>query len=60
MTSGTQGRAYAVTLQTEATDQLAIQGTFLIFHLWARVLFDFGASQFLYCCILCESIGLRG
>ena len=42
-TSGTQGHVYTVTPQTEATDQLVIQGTFLFFRLWARVLFDSGS-----------------
>ena len=44
-TSGAQGRVYAVTPQTEAADQSVIQGTFLLFRLWARVLFDLGASH---------------
>ena len=38
--SGAQGHVYAVTPQTEAADQSVIQGTFLLFRLWARVLFD--------------------
>ena len=44
-TSGVQGRVYAVTLQAESVDQPAIQGTFLLSRLWARVLFDSGASH---------------
>ena len=36
---------YAITPQTEIADQSVIQGTFLLFHLWARVLFDSGASH---------------
>ena len=44
-TSGAQGCVYAVTPQTEAVDQSMIQGTFLLFRLWARVLFDSGASH---------------
>ena len=44
-TSGVQGRVYAVTPQAESADQPAIQGTFLLSHLWARVLFDSGASH---------------
>ena len=36
-TSGTQGRVYAVTPQTEVADSSMIQGTFLIFLLWASV-----------------------
>ena len=43
-TSGTQGLVYAITPQTELVYQLVIQGTFLLFRLWARVLFDYGAS----------------
>ena len=44
-TSGVQGRVYAVTQQAESADQPAIQGTFLLSRLWARVLFDYGASH---------------
>ena len=44
-TSGVQGRAYAVTQQAESADQPVIQGTFLLSRLWARVLFDSGASH---------------
>ena len=44
-TSRTQGHVYAITPQTELADQSVIQGTFLLFHLWARVLFDSGASH---------------
>ena len=42
-TSGVQGRVYAITPQAELADQPVIQGTFLLSHLWARVLFDSGA-----------------
>ena len=42
---GTKGRVYAITPQTEIADQSIIQGTFFHFHLWARVLFDSGASH---------------
>ena len=44
-TSGVQGRVYAVTPQAESADQSVIQGTFLLYRLWARVLFDSGASH---------------
>ena len=44
-TSGVQRRVYAITPQAESTDQLVIQGTFLLSRLWARVFFDFGASH---------------
>ena len=38
-----QGCVYAVTPQAESADQYVIQGTFLLSHLWVRVLFDPGA-----------------
>ena len=44
-TSGAQGRVFAITLQAEAADRSVIHGTFLLFLLWARVLFDSGASH---------------
>ena len=43
--SGVQGRVYAITPPAESANQLVIQGTFLLSHLWARVLFDSGASH---------------
>ena len=44
-TSGVQGLVYAVTPQAESVDQPVIQVTFLLSRLWARVLFDSGASH---------------
>ena len=44
-TSGVQGHVYSITPPTESADQLVIQGTFLLSSLWARVLFDYGASH---------------
>ena len=44
-TSGVQGRVYAITPPAESADQPVIQGTFLLSHLWARVLFDSDASH---------------
>ena len=44
-TSRVQGRVYAITPPAESADQLVIQGTFLLSCLWARVLFDSGASH---------------
>ena len=38
-TSGIQGCVYAIIPPTEPTDQSAIQGMFLLSHLWARVFF---------------------
>ena len=44
-TSGAQGRVFSITQQAGAADQSVIQGTFLLFRLWARVLFDSRASH---------------
>ena len=44
-TSGVQGRVYAITPPAESSDQPVIQGMFFLSRLWARVLFDFGASH---------------
>ena len=44
-TSWVQGHVYVVTSPTEPAKQLVIQSTFLLSHLWAGVLFDFGASH---------------
>ena len=44
-TSGVQGCVYAITPQVESADQPVKQGTFLLSRLWARVLFDYGASH---------------
>ena len=41
-TSGSQGRVYAITPQTELANQSDIQGMFLLCLLGARVLFDSG------------------
>ena len=40
-----QGRVYGITPPVESTDQPVIHGTFLLSRLWARVLFDSGASH---------------
>ena len=44
-TSMTQGCVYAITPQAELADHSVIQGTFLLSHLWTRVLFDSSASH---------------
>ena len=44
-TSRVQGCVYVVTPQAESADQPVIQGTFFLSRLWARVLFDSGASH---------------
>ena len=58
-TSGTQGRVYAVTPQTEAADQSVIQGTFLLFCLWARVLFDSSALHSFIAASCVRGLGLE-
>ena len=44
-TSGVKGRVYAITPPAESANQQVIQGTFLLYRVWARVLFDSGASH---------------
>ena len=44
-TSGVQGHVYAITPPIESADQPVIKGMFLLSRLWARVLFDSGASH---------------
>ena len=58
-TSEVQGRVYAVTLQAESTDQPVIQGTFLLSRLWARVLFDSGASHSFIAASVVMELGLE-
>ena len=58
-TSGTQGRAYAIAPQTELIDQSVIQGTFLLFLLWEKVLFDFGASHSFNAASCVKNLGLK-
>ena len=58
-TSGTQGRVYAITPQTKIADQSVIQGMFLFSHLWARVLFDCGASHWFITASCVNVLGLK-
>ena len=58
-TSGTQGRVYAITPQTEPADQSVIQGTFLLSCLWARILFDSGASHSFIVASCVRELGLE-
>ena len=44
-TSGVQGHVYAITPPAESADYPVIQGKLLLSRLWARVLFDSGASH---------------
>ena len=59
MTSGVQGRVYAITPPSESADQPVIQGTFLLSSLWARVLFDFGASHSFIAASVVIELGLE-
>ena len=47
------------TSQTELVDQSVIQGTFLLSRLWARVLFDFGASHSFIATSCVKDLGLE-
>ena len=58
-TSGVQERVYAVTPQAESADQPVIQGTFLLSRLWARVLFDSGASHSFIAASVVIELGLE-
>ena len=58
-TSGTQGRVYTVTPQTEPTDPSVIQGMFILSRLWARVLFDSGASHSFIVASCVNVLGLK-
>ena len=57
-TSGVQGRVYAVTPH-ESADQPVIQGTFFLSRLWARVLFDSGASHSFIAASVVIELGLE-
>ena len=58
-TSGAQGCVYTVTPQTEPTDRSVIQGMFLLSRLWARVLFDSGASHSFIAASCVNVLGLK-
>ena len=55
----TQGHVYVITPQNEIAYQSVIQGTFLLFHLWARVLFDSGASHSFIAALGVKELGLE-
>ena len=57
--SGVQGRVYAITPHAESADQPVIQGTFLLSRLWARVLFDYGASHSFIAASVVIELGLE-
>ena len=57
---GLQGPCiYAVVPPTEPTDQSIIQGMFLLSRLWARILFDFGASHSFIATSCVRELGLE-
>ena len=58
-TSWVQGRVYAITSQAEIAYQPFIQGTFLLSRLWARVLFDSGASHSFIAASIVIELGLE-
>ena len=57
--SGIQGRVYAITPPTKPTDQPIIQGTFFLFRLWARILFDSSASHSFIVASVVRELGLE-
>ena len=56
-TSRTQGRVYSITPHTEPVDQSVIQGMFMLSRLWAKILFDYGAS---YSFVVASSVDVLG
>ena len=58
-TSRVQGRVYTITPPAESTDQPIIQGMFLLFRLWARVLFDSSASHSFIVASVVIELGLQ-
>ena len=58
-TSGIQGRVYAITPSAESADHPVIQGTFFLSCLWARVLFDSGASHSFIAASVVIELGLE-
>ena len=58
-TSGIQGLVYAITPPADPADQSVIQGTFLLSRLWARVLFDYGASHSFIAASVVRELGLE-
>ena len=57
--SGVQGHVYAITPPNESADQPVLQGTFFLSRLWARVLFDSGASYSFIAALVVIELGLE-
>ena len=58
-TSRVQGRVYAITPHAKSVDQPVIHGTFLLSRLWAKVLFDSGASHSFIAASVVIKLGLE-
>ena len=58
-TSGIQGHVYTIIPPTELVDQSSMQGMFLLSHIWARVLFDSGASHSFIVVSCVRELGLK-
>ena len=58
-TSGVQGLVFAVIPPVESADQPVIHGTFLLSRLWAKVLFDSGASYSFIAASVVIELGLE-
>ena len=58
-TSGTQGLVYAIVPQTKLTEQSVMQGMCFLSHLWAKILFDSGASHSFITASCVEELGLK-
>ena len=58
-TSRVQRRVYAIPPPVKSTNQPVIQGTFLLSRLWARVLFDYGASHSFIAASVVIELGLE-
>ena len=58
-TSGIQGLVYAIMPSTDPADKSTIQVMFLLSSLWARVLFDLGASHSFIVASVVRELGLE-
>ena len=56
---GPKGRVYSIVPLTESANQPALQGMFLLFLLWARILFDSGASHSFIVASCVRELGLE-
>ena len=54
-----KGHVYAITPSAKSANQPVIQGTFFLSRLWARVLFDSGASHSFIAASVVRELGLE-